>query len=584
VLTGNKKRMVKEVLSYYVDTTGVSEDMFILSVQKSRNKNPQDLNYKEWLALESFDLLKSQGITLADCLEFKTISKQLKKTKNGIYVSDLWKSEIAKEIESEITNGTILVEVSDFINSEFDFLSSDIDYVKLENKGKKINLLNTFDFDIENRFLLNSLPAKLRNAILENKDIFININPYLEDNSDLNSLIEEMKMYGYNKKHLSSIVYKCLFRLIRLQDEYNLTHLKIGFYGPTSFFIDEKYKDFYSYFRKHFDFNRGICFDPKAIGVKSKEEFLGYTIWETKRFIRGRSVVLTEKVQHTEDTILRREKRLMRGKGVSLYEWCNRGTKKSSDEDVEVPVLMNINTFSETKVKRNSSVLGYMLASQNMLRMLKKVGITNLPMGEYLEITEDNFWQCVASYAARTCLEEKVGLDAIMLVSPDMSIDGYTNWLADALILMLFNSSSMVISYRNQGLRVDNRLFPLSKNDIRKFIIDETILKDLEERESINDFILEKLKEVEQDLSVEAMELYIFGKNKLKESLKGLERAKVGYRNNLSAWDASLYQVRGMRTIFTSKEEENYLYLLNKLKDKLYDGIYTYGFITGQQD
>jgi len=584
VLTGNKKRMVKEVLSYYVDTTGVSEDMFILSVQKSRNKNPQDLNYKEWLALESFDLLKSQGITLADCLEFKTISKQLKKTKNGIYVSDLWKSEIAKEIESEITNGTILVEVSDFINSEFDFLSSDIDYVKLENKGKKINLLNTFDFDIENRFLLNSLPAKLRNAILENKDIFININPYLEDDSDLNSLIEEMKMYGYNKKHLSSIVYKCLFRLIRLQDEYNLTHLKIGFYGPTSFFIDEKYKDFYSYFRKHFDFNRGICFDPKAIGVKSKEEFLGYTIWETKRFIRGRSVVLTEKVQHTEDTILRREKRLMRGKGVSLYEWCNRGTKKSSDEDVEVPVLMNINTFSETKVKRNSSVLGYMLASQNMLRMLKKVGITNLPMGEYLEITEDNFWQCVASYAARTCLEEKVGLDAIMLVSPDMSIDGYTNWLADALILMLFNSSSMVISYRNQGLRVDNRLFPLSKNDIRKFIIDETILKDLEERESINDFILEKLKEVEQDLSVEAMELYIFGKNKLKESLKGLERAKVGYRNNLSAWDASLYQVRGMRTIFTSKEEENYLYLLNKLKDKLYDGIYTYGFITGQQD
>ena len=576
--------MVKEVLSYYVDTTGVSEDMFILSVQKSRNKNPQDLNYKEWLALESFDLLKSQGITLADCLEFKTISKQLKKTKNGIYVSDLWKSEIAKEIESEITNGTILVEVSDFINSEFDFLSSDIDYVKLENKGKKINLLNTFDFDIENRFLLNSLPAKLRNAILENKDIFININPYLEDDSDLNSLIEEMKMYGYNKKHLSSIVYKCLFRLIRLQDEYNLTHLKIGFYGPTSFFIDEKYKDFYSYFRKHFDFNRGICFDPKAIGVKSKEEFLGYTIWETKRFIRGRSVVLTEKVQHTEDTILRREKRLMRGKGVSLYEWCNRGTKKSSDEDVEVPVLMNINTFSETKVKRNSSVLGYMLASQNMLRMLKKVGITNLPMGEYLEITEDNFWQCVASYAARTCLEEKVGLDAIMLVSPDMSIDGYTNWLADALILMLFNSSSMVISYRNQGLRVDNRLFPLSKNDIRKFIIDETILKDLEERESINDFILEKLKEVEQDLSVEAMELYIFGKNKLKESLKGLERAKVGYRNNLSAWDASLYQVRGMRTIFTSKEEENYLYLLNKLKDKLYDGIYTYGFITGQQD
>lgn len=584
MLTRNKKRMVKEVLSYYVDTTGVSEDMFILYVQRCRNKSPQDLNYKEWLALEGFSLLKSQGITLADCLEFKSLSKQLKKLKNGIYVSDLWKLEIAKEIEPELSDNVLLVEVSDFLNSEFGFLSKDRDYIKLEKRGKKVNLLNNFDFDNENKFLLDSLPAKVRNAIVENKEIFININPYLEDDTEITSLIEEMKMYGYNKKHLYPIFYRCLFRLIRLKDEYNLTHLKIGFYGPTSIFMDEKYKDFYSYFRQHFDFNRGICFDPKAIGLKVKEEFLSYTVWESKRFIRGRSVVLTEKVQHTEDTILQRGKRLMRGKGLSLYNWCNRVNKKSTAEDYEVPVLMNINTLSETKIKRSNMSFGYMLSSQNMLRMLKKVGVTNLPMGEYQEITDENFWQCVASYAVRVCLEDKVGLETLMLVSPDMSIEGYNNWLADALILMLFNTSSMMISYRQQDLRVDNKLFPLSKRDVKKVITDENLLKDLEEKETVNDYILDKIKEVEQDLSVEAMELYIFGKNKLKESLRGIERAKLGYRNNLSAWDASLYQVRGMRTIFSSKDEENYLYLLNKLKDKLYDGVYTYGFITGQQE
>lgn len=584
MLTGNKKRIVKEVLSYYVDTTGVSEDIFILSVQRSRNKSQEELSYKEWLALESFSLLKSHDISLADCLEFKSISKQQKKSKNGVYVSDLWKSEVAKEIEPEITEKTLLVEVSDFINSEFDFVKNIKSYIKLEKNGVKINLLNTFDFDIDNRFLLDSLPSKLRTALLENQEIFININPYLEDDSELSSLIEEMKMYGYNKKHLLSIYYKCLFRLIRLKDEYNLNNLKIGIYGPTTIFMDEKYKDFYSDFRKHFDFKRGICFEPKAIGVKSKDEFLSYTVWESRRFIRGRSVVLTEKTQLTEDTILQKEKRVMRGKGLSLYNWCNRVSKKQSEEEYDVPILMNINTLSETKVKRNSSTLGYMLSSQNMLRMLKKVGLTNLPMGEYQEINEDNFWQCVASYSVRVCLEEKIGLDTIMLVSPDMSVEGYNTWLANSLILFLFNTASMNISYRFSDLRVDNKLFPLSKREVKKIVTDENLLNDLESRETVNDFILEKLKEVESDLSTDGMELYIFGKNKLKESLLGIERAKLGYRNNLLAWDSSLYQVRNMKTIFSSKDEENYLYLVNKLKDKLYDGVYTYGFITNQQE
>ncbi len=581
MLTGNNKRIVKESLSYFVDTTGFSEDVFILSVQKSRNKDVSELDYKEWLALEIFAFLKSQNITLADCLTFKNISKQFNKSKNGVYVSDLWKKEVVKEIEPEITNDMLLIELSDFENSEFEFLSTNRDYIKAEKYNKKVNILNTFDFDIENRFLLDSLPVKIKNAILNNDKIFININPYLETDTDISSLIEEMKMYGHNKKHLSNIYYRCIFRLIRLKDEYNLTNLKIGVYGPTTMFVDEKYKEFYNLFREHFDFNRGICFNPKAIGVKLKEEFLSYTVWESKRFIRGRSVVLTEKVQHTEDTILQRDKKLMRGKGLSLYAWCERDIKKS-DTDYNVPKLMNINTLSEETEKRSVETLGYMLASQNMLRMLKKVGITNLPMGEYQEITTENFWQCVASYSVRVCLEEKIGLESITLVSPDVSIDGYSNWLADSLILMLFNTSSMMISYRNKDLRVDNKLFPLSKNDVKRLISDNNILKDLEGNETVNEFILGILKEVEQELSEEAIELLVYGKNKLKESLLGIERAKLGYKNNLLAWDSSLYQIRGMKNIFSSKDEENYLYLVNRLKDKLYDGIYEYGFITKQ--
>ena len=81
-------------------------------------------------------------------------------------------------------------------------------------------------------------------------------------------------------------------------------------------------------------------------------------------------------------------------------------------------------------------------------------------------------------------------------------------------------------------------------------------------------------------VSKEGMELYNFCINKIKESLKGKNRENVGYKDSLVAWDAGFYQIRGMSKLFTPTEEDKYNYLLSKLKDKLDDGIYKYGFIS----
>ena len=72
----------------------------------------------------------------------------------------------------------------------------------------------------------------------------------------------------------------------------------------------------------------------------------------------------------------------------------------------------------------------------------------------------------------------------------------------------------------------------------------------------------------------------VFSINKIKESLKGKNRENEGYKDSLVAWDAGFYQVRGMTRLFTPKEEERYAYLVSKLKDKLDDGIYKFGFIS----
>ena len=78
MLTGYKKKLVKEVISYYIDTTGLSADTFILYVQRNFTKDRSTLGYKEWLAVKSFELLKQNDISLVNCLEFRNLATQLK--------------------------------------------------------------------------------------------------------------------------------------------------------------------------------------------------------------------------------------------------------------------------------------------------------------------------------------------------------------------------------------------------------------------------------------------------------------------------------------------------------------------------
>lgn len=66
-MTSNKKRLIRETISYFIDTTGVSTENFIVLVQKNAMKDLSKLEYKSWLAVKCFQLLKNNDISLADC-------------------------------------------------------------------------------------------------------------------------------------------------------------------------------------------------------------------------------------------------------------------------------------------------------------------------------------------------------------------------------------------------------------------------------------------------------------------------------------------------------------------------------------
>ena len=581
MLTGYKKKLVKETISYFIDTTGLSPDNFILLVQKNSMKDESVLNYNEWLAVKSFKFLKSHDVSLADCLDFRNLATQLKFEKRGINVSPLWKKEIAALIEKSNVSNYTLLEVSDK-NSELGYIPN-MEFYCLDVEEEVMNFFNTFDFDKSNPSFLRILPKEVRRAILYKTPLFININPYLEQNKNIDTILEEMRLYGFNKKYYKDMLFVSLFRILKLCEEYDLTDVRIGFFSSLGMFNEKpEYIDFYKNFKKFFRFNSGICFNPKSVGVKEKTDFIGYMIWDYKKENqKDLPVVLEERIQHTEDAILKGASRLFRGKKDSLYDWVTKGIAKTGNQK-EVPVFLNIQTKSDSVVVRYDNVMGYQQNAKNLLRSIKKVGVYNVPIGEYTEITTENFLKSVASFTVRSCLMDDVNISTnpIYLSVPDMEIEGYSNWLADAIIYFTFSPLNMSKSYREKGIDFGNSFFPLSYSEVHKLVVDENIINDMNIHSMNNLPFLQILDSCIINLSEEGRAFYNFCINKMQKSLTGKYRENEGYKDSLVAWDAGFYQIRGIAELFTPKDEERYNYLLSKLKDNLSEGIYKFGFIS----
>lgn len=574
-----QKKILKETLSYFVDTTNLSVENFILKVQFNMRKNKKVLDYPTWLAIKCFELLQEKDINLADCLEYKNLLIQMKLEKKGMNVTILWKKEIAALIESTGIQEFELFEISDK-NSELNYIQLEKEVSCMEEStDAAINFFNTFDFDSNNKTLFNLLPEKIRFAINYNLPLFINMNPFLEHRYNIDNLLNLMRVYGINKKLVLNIFYGSLFRIIRFCEDYNLKKVRLGFFFPLNMFREEtEYLEFYNYFKSYFTYNRGICFSPKSVGSRDKSDLIGYFIWDLNIGGKFKPVLVKEFKQATNETIIPSNMILLQGKRESLYNWVNNSVLL--DKDVKkVPKYLNLQIKSDEEIDMASNVLGFQLYSKNVLISQKKLGIYSVPIGDFQYITNENLFKSVAAFVVRECIGEKTD-KPISLSSPNVNIDGYQAWVADALSYFLFNTQNRMKSYREKDLILVNRMFPLSFHEVQGLIRDENIKNDIISNPPENQEFVETLKAVRLDMSEKGSEFFSFCVKKIRESLQGKIRENIGYKDSLVAWDASFYQIRGIEQLFDKQEEDKYNYLLSRLKSSLEEGLYKYGFLS----
>lgn len=613
ILHGNKKKILKEVIRYYVETTDKKYDEFILEVSNTKGKQEAELSYSEWLAMKSYEVLKRYEITMSDCIENKdiinaSINEESSRAEGEFYTPEVWCADgrsYLKEMlgdqwgkayvwDASCGSGNLMRTEGYPTDKLFmsSLLPEDIEIIKATPEFEGVeafqgNFVNGIDWDDRNMHFSETLPPRLRQVLENDEPIVFYMNPpYKVMEANSSDVGAYMASNGMAKCALD-IFHQFMYRMVMIKRTYNLTNCYMGIFGPVTMFHSKMIEPMYNEFKEEFKFHSGMCFDAGDFSNTSESVgwIVGYTAWRSKQAGEEDKSIMLEAKTIGEDGMPKSiGSRLITSIDINLHNWVE--PKDVVRYDGQLPMVTTFNNFYDQLHKTSDTAFGYMMSSNYVIRATRRACVTSLPTPDTIPVTPENFWRCVASFAARRCYASKQNPynNCQYYSMPDTSVEGYDQWLADALVIFLFDSNSHPSAYRGieqvgQTWDIANGLFPISQDIVRSVVTDPVILADMDANPVKNQELLKLLEGVQDKMSPDALELYQYSLQLILESLHGTRREEVGYADWTNAWDAGLLQIRHVKGLLTTEQKERYNYLLSKLKNHLYDGIYKYGFL-----
>lgn len=623
ILHGRKKKILKDLVRYYVNTTGKTYDEFILGIQKSKGDVRNTLNYPDWLAVKCYHMLEKEEITIADCIENKdtirsAISADDSRNDGEFFTPEVWAKDGREYLKAMLGDlygkayiwegscGTgNLLKTSSYPKDKLfmsTLLEEDVTMVKSifpdvpEDNIFQCDFVNGIDWDSYNMEFSNKLPKGLREVLENNEPLIFFMNPpYKVMASNSSDVGDRMASLGMGKCALD-IFHQFMYRILMLKRFYKLTNVYLGIFGPITMFHSDMLKDLYEDFKTDFIFEDGMCFAAGDFANTSESVgwIVGYTCWRSKTEEEQengdeRPVLLTAKRADQDNNISIVGQRLIRNVNVNLHNWVDPDSLElravGSETRPKITSMFNYLNDTEEMLK---NAMGYMMSSNYVIRATRRACCTSLPIPDGTPVLEENFWRCVASYGARRCYatDSNPYNNCQYYSKPDENVSGYEEWLNSALALFLFDYNSQWAGYRDLTVNgetypiVENRMFPLCKAKLREFVTDENILADMDKTgDDYNNFIVQLLGERIGLMCDEAKELCEFCANVFVETLSGDVRKRANYSNHTVSWDAGIVQLRTVPEIWSQEKEEKYTYLIARLKDKLLDGVYKFGFM-----
>lgn len=457
----------------------------------------------------------------------------------------------------------------------------------------QLDFLSGLDYDTVNTDFLDKLPEDLSNAIRNNEKIIFFANPpYKSGMAKATEVGRYMSSIGLNKSAYD-LFYQFCWRIMNFVEMFDLTNAYFCVFGSPTFFTGSSANVLFREFIKYFKFVDGMCISAQDFsGTSTSIEWgIACTFWKAKGAYSeeepNNGVLLQKKMLDMDGNIILGERSLytaprekmdvwLQPKDVLYYQEAPLATShltfKGSDEGV-------LEAKYSGKIAENA--FGTMMLDSSLARGNTYSAILSLPTSlQFVNITEENFWRCVSSYAFRNTYKADWSETRKWLSAPDTSVEGYDTWLANALVLFLFELKSMQSSIRgidwfHETIDVANKLFPITEAEFKDACHDEVILKDFKKYGFHNDFILKKVEESKELWLPEIKDLYDWCKNMILSTYD--IRAKHDYKGCLQACDAGLAQLR--YGIFSTEANTALFDYLAKARSAVNKDLNKFGFL-----
>ena len=454
---------------------------------------------------------------------------------------------------------------------------------------------------------LDKLPERLKEIIQNDEPLVILMNPPYKSGSakatDVGRCMiacstPEVPM----SKPAYDIFYQFCWRVMRFVEMFNLHNCYYAFFGPLTFFTGAGANVLLKEFERSFEFIDGMCISATEFSDTSDsiKWGIGASIWKSMGNERPVYNSNGERISYHKDVLLDKKFLTPDGgigcEGKVLYEPPR---QKLSDwveaSDLifnnDAPIMTSHLTFKGSDVfdkvakhkgKLDVNALGTLMVGNTLTRSADQSAILSMPTTiQYVDITEENFWRCVASYTFRRVYDASWAVAKKEISAPNTEIEGYDFWLKNALVLFLFEYKSMMSSLRNVEFEggyynIYNKLFFLTEEEIRENCHDEVILRDLEEHPLQNQFILRMISECEPYWVPEVKQLYDWCK--LYTLTTYDKRKLVNYKGSLECADAGFQQLRS--GLWDDSLNADLTKVLVQARDWLRKDINKFGFVT----
>lgn len=617
-LQGSKKRLLKEVIKYYVDTTGSEYDDFITSLQQTRGEEQEGLDYPAWLAVRLYGMLKNAEISLSDCIENKDIIRSAIKedeSRQGgeFYTPEVWAADGREYLkyllgdqwgkvniwDAAAGTGNLLKTLDYPADKVFmsTLLPEDVTLIKSVLPDYEVfqcDFVNDIDYDEYNMRFSEKLPPRLVEILRNNEPLVFYMNPpYKVAGAKSSDVGAHMVSHGMTKC-AQDIFHQFMYRILMLKRTYKHTNMYVGVFGPLTMFHSKMIEDLFIDFKSEFRFGGGFCFDAGHFSNTSESVgwVVGYTTWTTKQEgEEDRPVVLDAKELDSTLKPVVIGSRPVTDIPENMHIWCR------PKDVVQYKLLPQVTTYSNIAghlAKAPTKAIGYMMSGNYVIRATRRACIASLPTPDNIPITQENFWRCVASFGVRRVYITRADPfnNSQFYSKPDMDREGFDSFVINLLPFLFFDTPSLCGAYRDlkvggHNWNISNRLFPMSQEEAASVITDPVLLEDMKNFPAENQLILDMIKIARPHFSPEAERAFQCGIDLLKQSLSGTVRADYAqsqgvtdgkYPQSLQAWDAGIIQLRDTDMVPRGKDRE-LSRAMDELKYSLYDGIIKYQFI-----